>query len=189
MSLAPKTVYSKRPTYTASYAIVGTELRPKKPKRCIFSKDSGQLCKITSKGKRKRKVGIEHPLYLFGCRSHVVFFPVYPMGWCQYGRRSLVELAPDGSEIDINPDAASDVDVDTGGEPEREKRWQGTAFGAAIDAKNGRQWPLTSLGILMSPEPKLSRSLTASSRRRGAISPVSCAFFASMTYRATGTAN
>ncbi|MHB1951864.1 MAG: hypothetical protein ACYCQK_10375 [Acidiferrobacteraceae bacterium] len=155
MSLAIKTVYSKRPTYTASYAIVGTEPQPKKPKRCIFAKDGDPFCKIRSKGRRKRKIGIEHPLYLFGCRSHRVFFTVYPLGWYQYGRRALVELAPDGSEVDISLDVDPEDDADADDGPSSDGGWWlETAFGAAIDAKNGRRWPLTSLGILTSPEPK-----------------------------------
>jgi hypothetical protein len=154
MSLALKTVYSKRPSYTAKYAIVGTELRPKTPKRCIFAKDGGALCWITSKGRRKRKIGVGHPLHLFRCRIHRVFFPVYPLGWSHYGRRPLVELAPDGSEIDVSPDVDPGDDADADDGPSSDGRWLESAFGAAIDAKNGRQWPRTSHGILTSPEPK-----------------------------------
>jgi len=170
MSLAFKAVFSKRPIYTAPYFFVGAELRPRRPKICIFFTAGGPDCKITNKGKRDRKIGLEHPLILFGCCTHVVFFPVYPLGWVHYGRRPLVELGPDGSEIDrdadfAEPDAEIEDDgagagvetsTDSGAEAGAEagEWWRDTAFGAAIDAKNGLQWPLTALGIVTAPEPK-----------------------------------
>lgn len=163
MSLTFKEFFSKRPTYTAAYSVVGGELRPQKPKRCIFCVDSRALCHITSKGKRWRKIGLEHPLFVYGCRDHCVCFAVYPWGWTQYGRRPLVELAPDGSAFDVTVDADVDSDGDDGVEAVGQGGgavesgvdvWQETAFGAAIDAACGRRWPLTALGIMKAPEPR-----------------------------------
>lgn len=125
--------------------LVGTELRPKKPKYCIFCIDFKADCHITSKDKRRRKAGPEHPLFVFGCKTHNVCFTVYPLGWSQYGRRPLVDLAPDGSSFDVNPIDACDNGLGI---------WQETVFGAAIDAAQGRKWPLTTAGILRATEPK-----------------------------------
>ena len=167
MSLAFKALFSKRPTYIASYMLVRGELRPEKPKQCIFCQDVRGFCHITSKGKRWRKVGLEHPLFVFGCSDHCVCFTVYPWGWSQYGRRSLIEIAPDGSDIDTDiTDAypeADHADTDSGivavvdgGDTcvSSVDIWQETAFGAATDAANGRRWPLTRRGILSAKEPK-----------------------------------
>ena len=154
MSLAFKPFFSERPTYTAPYLAVGTELRPKKPKKCIFCIDPASRCHITSKGKRQRKVGIEYPLLIFRCRTHFVCFPVYPLGWSQYGRRPLVDLAPDGSEFDSDVNADS-IEVDgeraDGGDVDI---WQETAFGAAIEAAHGHRWPLTAFGVLRTDAPR-----------------------------------
>lgn len=172
MSLAVKPIASRRPTYSAAYLVVGDELRPTKPNYCILSGGHAGMCRIICKGRRWRKIGIEGWLYVFGCREHDVFFVVYPLGWAQYGRRPLVELAHDGSEIDVDltgddaPDDGDDAADATGTIDDRadgcehatcdgaDAMWLETAFGAAVDAKLGRQWPLTALGVITAPEPK-----------------------------------
>lgn len=159
MSLAFKPIFSTRPTYTAAYMLVGDELRPKKPTSCIFHKNDAGPCRVTFKDRRYRKIGIEHALFVYGCSGHGVFFTVYPLGWSQYGRRPIVELAPDGSDFDIEVELVSDLDVtcDVGAVAIVDSEdandlslgnWQETAFGAAIDASMGQMWPLTAHEVL-----------------------------------------
>ena len=149
MSLTCKPIYSKRPLYTAAYVLVGGELRPKKPKWCLFSLDSKTLCHVSIKGRRRRKIGLKHPLFVYGCSDHAGFFTVYPLGWAHFGRRPLVELAPDGSDFDSDSGLDDDDDEeDEEASGSASDLWQDTAFGASIDADGGRQWPLTSLELI-----------------------------------------
>lgn len=139
--------------YSSAYLIVGDELRPKKPQHCISCVDFGRICRIRIKAWRQRKVGIEHPLMVFRCRDHGICFTAYPQGWTQYGRRPLVDVSPDGWDLDETGD---DSDKSSDGDTSNRDvvTWQGTAFGAALDAACGKKWPQTSCEALRFIEPK-----------------------------------
>lgn len=80
-------------------------------------------CRLSVHGSRPRKTGPGHPLRILRCRTHGVYFTVYPHGHTPYGRQ---RLTPADSKRGAGGTGSSG-----GG------RWAGTVFEAALQAAAG----------------------------------------------------
>ena len=97
------------------------------PERCVFAK-AGERCSVFIDHHRDRKTGPGLPLAVVGCSRHPVSrYTLYPPGHIPYGRQAVVPCSPSGPLL---RDRATGAPV-----------WQGTLFGAAIDAAAGQRWP------------------------------------------------
>lgn len=86
------------------------------PERCPLGED-GSACLVTRHDQRARKSGPEHAIVVCRCRTHRVYFTVYPPGHVPYGRVAVV--AADAEGRTIAGDALDD-----------------TLFGAAVEASS-----------------------------------------------------
>jgi hypothetical protein len=86
------------------------------PERCPFGED-GSDCLVTRHDQRARKSGPEHAIVVCRCRTHSVYFTVYPPGHVPYGRVAVV--ASDAEGRTVAGDALDD-----------------TLFGAAAEASS-----------------------------------------------------
>jgi len=92
-------------------------------------------CEIKLHDRRKRKTGPPWGwIAVARCATHSFTFTLYPPGQVPYGRSAWVDLAPDGSELGLDPSED---------EPEAAPE-----FTAAADAAAGTRWPRDS-----APEP------------------------------------
>jgi len=107
------------PDETGSYRCV-------RPEQCPQFEDSE--CRIVVKSYRERKSGPGFDLLVLECRTHETCFTVYPPGCVPYSRQPVVPLAEDGTTLRGA----------TAGEA-----FEGTLFGAAIDAAGGVKWPVS----------------------------------------------
>lgn len=102
-------------------------MRAKRPALGPCAGGDGEPCRLVLHHRRSRKTGPDFALEVLRCRRHGVTFTLYPPGHVPYGRVALAPVAPDGRAL---------VDPETGA-----RRFQGTLFGAALDAAAGRSWP------------------------------------------------
>lgn len=58
--------------------------------------ETGEPCVIRRHSKRCRTFGPDHPLDVCFCKTHRVYFTVYPLGFHPYGRRSCLPDDPGG---------------------------------------------------------------------------------------------
>ena len=104
-------------------------LRAKIPACCPIRMKTGQTgCRLVVVHHRFRKTGPRHPLTAVRCRTHRCTFTLYPPGYAPYRRQSLVDVAPDGSEIYGDRKAGL-----------HETRLSDTLFQVALDAKSGHE--------------------------------------------------
>jgi len=113
------------PFVTTPYRVAGALLEPVVPKRgpCW----DGTACQVRVHDRRRRKTGPPWGwIAVLRCEAHAVSFTAYPPGHYPYGRVPLVDLALDGSglELEEGDDAAT-----------------GTLLEAAVEAKKGALWP------------------------------------------------
>lgn len=80
---------------------------------------------------RPRRTGPRFALWVLRCRTHDVYFTVYPPGHVPYGQQPVLPLAPDG-RIPVAPQSV--------GQDERPPIFDGTLFEAAWDAGRGCVW-------------------------------------------------
>ena len=90
--------------------------------------DSEATCVLGLKDWRERTTGPGFPLAVIGCKTHGVYFTLYPPGHVPYGRVSFAELALNGTPV----------------EKGRGPPFGHTYFDAALDAAAGIQWPKSS---------------------------------------------
>ncbi|MBF8274165.1 MAG: hypothetical protein HW380_3270 [Magnetococcales bacterium] len=102
-------------------------LRPKVPTVGPCEHSDGRPCRIFSDHDRERKTGPCYPIRVVRCRTHNKSFTLYPPGHVPHGRKSVGNLAENGSSIFGL----------TGTE-----RFKGTIFDAALDADKQLFWPL-----------------------------------------------
>jgi len=100
-------------------------LQPALPSCCPDHVPGGDDCALVRSHVRARKTGPCFPLTVLWCRTHRRGFTLYPLGHVPYGRQRVAPVGLDGR-------AAGGGD---GG-----LEWQGTLFGAALDAAAGRAW-------------------------------------------------
>lgn len=63
------------------------------PSHCPLGAD-GSSCSVRVHGKRERKCGPGHPLFIAVCSKHRHYFTLYPLGWVPYSRKAVVPNAP-----------------------------------------------------------------------------------------------
>lgn len=102
-------------------------LRPKVPTVGPCERSDGRPCRIFSDHDRERKTGPCYPIRVVRCQTHNKSFTLYPPGHVPHGRKSVGNLAENGSSIYGL----------TGTE-----RFNGTIFDAALDADKQLFWPL-----------------------------------------------
>jgi len=103
------------------------ELRVVLPRRCAHAK-AAETCSLFIDHHRDRKTGPGFPLAVVGCSRHPQGrHTLYPPGHIPYGRQAVVPCSGLGPLL---RDRATGAPV-----------WQGTLFGAAIDAAAGQRWP------------------------------------------------
>lgn len=100
---------------------------------CCPRSVADQRCRLFISHRRRRQTGPEHPLTVVECTTHGGCFTLYPPGYAPYLRQPVLLLSPDGREVVREP-----VDC------EQASEWRGTLFEAAVDAKAGCAWWLTS---------------------------------------------
>jgi hypothetical protein len=91
---------------------------------------------VRKKSTRARKTGPGFPLSVLKCHTHAEHFTVYPPGYAPYQRVPVLALSPDGAAI-LGEDqkAAKGPAV-----------FEGSIFGAALDARRRRAWARSSEG-------------------------------------------
>jgi hypothetical protein len=107
------------------YRVAGALLEPVVPKRgpCW----DGTACRVRVHDRRQRKTGPPWGwVAVLRCEVHGVSFTAYPLGYYPYGRVPLVDLALDGSDLEIEDDDDASV---------------GTLLEASVDASQGELWP------------------------------------------------
>jgi len=135
----------KRPFLVAPYFWIGDRFAPVAISICPHSIFDDRCCHVVAKDWRSRLFGPIHDLRVLGCKTHKIFFTVYPPGWGPLLRRPVIELAPDGSVIhgdgeDI-PTNSSNQDDHGGLAPQVKEHLDYPPFRAAIDLAAGIQWP------------------------------------------------
>jgi len=93
-------------------------------------------CKIISQFFRNRETGPCFPLLIVKCETHDIAFTIYPPGYYPYGRKLIVQVAPNGDCIATKHDL---------------ERFEGTLFDAAMDAARGHHWPSESMENSLTP--------------------------------------
>lgn len=111
----------------------GGDLIPDRPTRCAWA-DDGRPCRVRSKIVRSRKTGPAHPLWVFSCAVHDVFFTVYPPGHLPHGRKAVAAVMPDGTVPQEGAVCACD---------ETPPLLEGTLLDVAWDARNEKTWRST----------------------------------------------
>ncbi len=96
---------------------------PDIPNECICF--DGSPCKLGKKDKRTRITGpIDYLLVVMHCKTHQVYFTLYPPGFVPHGRQALVPLGPDGSMF----------------YSDRGPPFEDSFFQAALDGSEGEAW-------------------------------------------------
>lgn len=106
------------------------------PGRCPLGAD-GSECRVGVHDRRARKTGPRIPLVVARCHAHGGSFTVYPPGHIPYGRAAVEPVDLAGRSVRA---------------PSGKQGWSGTLFEAALDAADGRRWPLEG------PEPGARRT-------------------------------
>ena len=102
-------------------------LRVVLPQRCVHAQGSEQ-CSLHVDHYRARKTGPGFPVAVVCCSCHKLGrYTLYPPGHIPYGRQAVVGCSASGPLL---REGCSGPPV-----------WQGTLFGAAVDAAAGRLWP------------------------------------------------
>lgn len=106
---------------------------PEMPATCAWASVGPAPCRIGKKCDRRRKTGPCFPVCVLCCRTHTVYFTVYPLGHVPHGRVAVAVVAPDGSQpLDdegaVAPTAVPPVSVED------------SLLEAAWEASHGRIW-------------------------------------------------
>jgi len=118
---------ASRPFVTTPYRVGDQGLEPEVPVRgpCW----DGRGCQLVVHHRRRRKTGPPFGwVAVLRCHKHATSFSAYPPGHYPYGRVPLVDLALDGSGLELEPDD----------DPRR-----GTLLEATADAARGERWVRT----------------------------------------------
>ncbi len=105
---------------------------PERPTRGACDREAGTTCRLSWHGWHQRKTGPKFALRVMRCRTHEVFFTLYPPGYAPYQRRPVAEVGTDGHPL-----------LDPAGTLEPH---QHSLFAAALDASSGVPWDRSSAG-------------------------------------------
>lgn len=119
---------ASRPVLVGNYrSTADGRLRTRLPSACPRANHE-RPCRVVVSHHRHPSTDPKHPLLVARCRTHAIAFTVYPPGHVPYARAPLVQLAPDGGQIQREL-----------GTPQAET-FRGTLFEAAVDAAAGHPW-------------------------------------------------
>ncbi len=124
---------------TAYFANADGKLTAEIPTICPKRHHDDEPCRISVNHHRERTTGPCFPLTVVECDTHHIYFTLYPFGHFPYGRHSLTaDISVTGNKI-IN----ESIDIH---DPENKLViFQGTLFGAALDAGFSKIWPKESI--------------------------------------------
>ena len=115
---------------TAYESVQDGSIRAVLPVHCPFGGDA-RPCRVGRHCCRERQRGPDFPLVVAICHAHGRYFTLYPPGWTPWGRVPVHEGGDDGDDGDDGAAA-----------------WRRTMFVAALDAAEGRLWPVESVGAI-----------------------------------------
>ena len=113
-------------------------------------------CDMACRGYRDRKTGPRFRIQVIRCSSHEHYFTVYPMGYRPFGRKSTSPVDMRGNPVELKDlgsaqgeseqdakvcsdeveatRAQAEAESEASAGPGCDRRWEGTIFGAALDA-------------------------------------------------------
>lgn len=131
------------------------ELRAILPDRCPRNQQHGTVCRLSLNHYRERATGPCFSVAVIRCRSHSIYFTLYPHGYIPYGRQRLVaNISEWGSPvIDDLTDEPSETDdlADDQNEDRKLSPFRESFFAAALSAGKGEKWLADSVQGSMKP--------------------------------------